>query len=172
MKFALTLAISAILAFAIACGGDDDGTEGEAVDVTPVGTKEATPEPAPVDPGNGVPEPVEPELDEELTEIARGDLEAVIDPGGSYEIDPEGIAADSGALDPCANFQFDFSWQITDPYPPDGTALSWKFANDTSEFEIASGPSGNQSVGCGLLRAENGGAAPITVAIKYAIASR
>lgn len=168
----MSLAAAVTLALILACGGDDDDGGGEVVDVTPVGTKDATPEPVPVDPETGIPEPVEPELDEELTEIARGELEAVIDPGGSYEIDPEALAADAGASDPCANFQFDFSWQITDPYPPEGTALVWKFANDTSEFEVASGPAGNQSVGCGLLRAENGAAATITVAIKYAMASR
>jgi hypothetical protein len=169
VKFAgLFLALA--LSLSAACSGDDDG--GASVDVTPVGTKEATPTPGPIASGAGAPEPVDPQLDEELTEVARGELEATIDPGGSYEINPETLAEDAGVTDACDNFQFDFSWQISDPYPSDGGSLSWQFDNSSQQFEVASGSAGNQSVGCGLLRAENRGERAIFVAIKYAIGVR
>jgi len=168
LKVLLALCTAAILiAFGAACS--DDGGPEEAVEVTPVGTKEATPVPEAVNPGEA-PAPVEPEVDEELSEVVRGELEAVIEPGLPYEIDPETLAAEAGVTDACDNFQFDFSWQISDPYPPDGTALFWQFENDSAVFDVASGPSGNQSVGCGLLRGENRGPSTIVVAIKYAIA--
>ena len=169
MKYAGLFLVLALSLFA-ACSGDDDG--GASVDVTPVGTKDATPTPGPIASGAGAPKPVDPQLDEELTEVARDELEAAIDPGGSYEINPEALAEDAGVTDACDNFQFDFSWQVTDPYPPDGVSLSWQFDNDSEQFEVASGPAGNQSVGCGLLRAENRGEQTTVLAIKYAIGAR
>jgi hypothetical protein len=155
--------------FVVACG-DDDEAEEDITDITPVGTKDATPTPAATDSGaGGPPAPAEPSLDEELTEISRGDLEATIGPGGSYAIDPEALAAEAGAEDVCSNFQFDFSWQVTEPYPPDGTALSWKYEGGSGQVQVASGPAGNQAVGCGLISAVNEGPGPITVAVKYAM---
>jgi hypothetical protein len=165
-------AIAAVLILLIlaACGGDDDDGTGDAADVTPVGTKEATPVSAtPADGNTTAPPPAEPELDEELSEVTRGQLQAVIDPGGVYEVDPESIALNAGATDPCANFQFDFSWQISDPYPADGTALVWLFDSQGGQVEVASGPAGNQAVGCGLLTARNDGAEAVVVDIKYAV---
>ncbi len=82
MRFASAVLVAvAVVGSTIACGGDDGPAE--SVDVTPVGTKDATPTPAAIDPGGGAPPPVEPELDEELTEVTRGDLEAAIEPGAS-----------------------------------------------------------------------------------------
>ena len=168
-RAALALVSALLLALIVACGGDDSGNQ-QVTDITPVGTKDSTPTPVPSDAGpGGAPAPVTPELDEELTEITTGDLQVTIEPGGSYDIDPEAIAAEAGASDVCANFQFDFSWQITDPYPADGTSLSWEFEGERGSFEVAKGPAGNQAVGCGLLSAENQGGVAITVAMKYAI---
>jgi hypothetical protein len=152
----------------LACSGDDGPQD--SVDVTPVGTKDATPTPDTADPSAGAPAPVEPELDEELTEVTRGTLEATIAPGTSYAIEPESIAADAGTLDACDdNFQFDFSWQISEPYPPDDTALAWVRQGESGAFDVAAGPAGNQAVGCGTLTAENRGPSSIVVAVKYAI---
>lgn len=170
------LLLAAVSATAIlvlgACGDDDDAADDDGGTViTPVGTKDATATPADTGAGNGAPpSPVEPQLDEALTLTGRGGLEATIEPGGRYEIDPLAIAEGSGNnVPPCANFQFDFSWQVIDPYPPDGVALSWLLNRMDGEIEVANGPSGNQAIGCGLLTAVNNGAAVITVRIEYAI---
>jgi hypothetical protein len=159
-----------ICALLFSCSSDDDGPEGTLGAVTPVGTKdpEATTA-APVDPGGGPPPPAEPELDEQLTEVTRGELSADIEPGGQYPLDPLVIAQGAGQAPDCNNLQFDFSWQVVDPYPPDGVALSWQFTRAEGTVEVASRPAGNQAVGCGTLAATNEGSAPISVAIKYAI---
>ncbi len=168
----VTLAAALLPALVLACGGDD-GDGGQLTGITPVGTKESTPTPGPSSGGPAVaPDPVTPELDEELTAITTGDLQATIGPGGTYEIDPEALAAAAGASDVCENFQFDFSWQIVDPYPVTGVALTWLFDSEQGSVEVASGPAGNQAVGCGSLTARNGGAAPLSVAVKYAIGAR
>lgn len=171
MKTLVALLIVATVGFA-ACGGDDD--DGGSVNITPAGTKDAsiTPTPAGTDDGNGgggPPAPPDPQIKEELTETARGELEAVIEPGGSYEIDTEALAIESGNAAPCDNFQFGFAWQVTDPYPPDGVSLSWQIEREGSLIEVASRADGQQALGCTGLVATNDGGSTITVAIKYAI---
>jgi hypothetical protein len=158
------------ISFGVACGGDDDNDPQETLgDVTPVGTKEATPTPLQGGGNGGPPAPVEPELDEQLVEVTRGDREALIEPGEAYSLDPIAVAADAGQSPSCDNLQFDFSWQVTDPYPPDGVTLAWTLERDGTAVEVASGPAGNQAIGCGTISAENRGAAAITVAMKYLI---
>jgi hypothetical protein len=163
---ALALRAGAIIlaALTVACGGDDDNATPAAG--TPVGTKQQTAAPTETEPGNGggatAPDPVDPVLDEQLTEVARDTLTATIDPGGTYDIDPEALAAAS-----CDNFQFDFSWQVADPYPPDGVALQWVLVRNG--VVLSSAPNGEQAVGCDAVQAVNNGSTVITVALKYAI---
>ncbi len=171
MKWLALAGVSAALALAVACGGDDD--EATPTDtpggLTPVGTKDATPTPLASD-GAGPPSPVDPTLDEELTEITSGSLLEAIPPGTVIQLDPLGIAVvAAGRTPPCDNFAFDFTWQVQDPFPPDGVDLVWQFIRDGEAIEVAVGPSGEQAIGCGLLEAENRGAEPITVAIRYRI---
>ena len=168
MRWALALTAALPLAFA-ACGDDDDGADPTFGGVTPVGTKDTTPTPVSDGGDGGPPPPAEPELDEELTEITRGEQTASIEPGIVHEIDPQALSLEAGVEPNCENFQFDFSWQVTEPYPPDGVMLAWRFEREEGAVDVASGPAGNQAVGCGLLSAENRGAGAITVAIKYAI---
>jgi hypothetical protein len=166
----LLFAVAAVVTLGLlaACGGDDDETTDGLGSITPIGTKDTTPTPPPAN-GNGAPAPVEPELDEQLAEITRGDLEATIEPGGAYDLDPETLVLGAGSSASCDNLQFDFSWQITDPYPPEGAGLAWQIQRDSGPVTVASGPAGNQAVGCGLLQATNTGSVPFTVAIKYLI---
>jgi hypothetical protein len=168
----LLLVLACLLSAAVlACGGGDDAPDQTLGAVTPVGTKDTTPTPPPDagDGSGGPPVPVDPELDEELTLVTEGELDAVIDAGGSYDIDPTALASEAGAEPDCANLQFDFSWQVTDPYPPDGVALVWQLDREGNLVQVASGAAGNQAVPCGALNAVNQGAGPITVAIKYLI---
>lgn len=162
------LAASIILA---GCGGGDSRATPDAA--TPAGTKELTATPAATEPqadGNATaPAPADPQLDEQLTEFARSDLQIQVPAAGTYSIDPQTLAANAGDVPSCDNFQFDFTWQVTDPYPPDGVSLEWAIQRDTGNITLSRDPSGEQSVGCDSIQAENKGSSPITVAIKYAI---
>ncbi len=155
------------LAMAAACGGDDDATTPtDAADgLTPVGTKEATPTPLATDDA-GPPAPADPTLDEALAEIASGNFDEAIAAGGSWSIDTAAFAEDESL---CANFAFDYTWQVQEPFPPDGVDLIWQFTREAGTVEVANGPAGEQSVGCGVLEALNRGAGSISVAIRYRV---
>jgi hypothetical protein len=170
----LLLALAALLGVALfaACGGDDDDGDAEPTGLfTPAGTKDATETPAPVDGNGGVaPEPADPQLDEQLQEVTAGELDATIQPGERYQIDPLAITeAAVGSSPACANFAFDFTWQVQDPFPPEGVQLVWEFTRMGGTVEVANGPAGEQSIGCGLLEAVNRGPAAITVAVRYRV---
>ena len=167
MKWVGLAGVSAALALAAACGGDDDETTPTDTPgvLTPVGTKDATPTPLATG-GVVPPTPADPTLDEELREITSGSFDETIAAGDSWSIDTETFAED-GSL--CTNFAFDYTWQVQDPFPPDGVDLIWQFTRAAGTVEVASGPGGEQSVGCGLLEALNHGAGPITVAIRYRV---
>lgn len=162
MKSLVPAVAFTLLALAAACGGDDEQTAtGTPGGLTPVGTKDATPTSSA---GVAVaPTPLDPTLDEELTEIDAGSFDETIAPGGSWSINTAAVAL--GA--PCTNFALDFTWQVQDPYPPDGVELAWQFTREAGTVEVASGPAGEQSVGCGLLELINRGEGDVTVAILY-----
>lgn len=154
------------LALTIACGGDDKPS----ATVGPIGTKSGAPtasaEATPVD-GGDIPDPAEPSLDEALTLITSGDVTANIAPGETYPFDPQAIAQDAGSTASCDNFQFDLTWQVQDPYPPDGVVLQWQIERNGAPVKVAEGPSGEQSVGCDAVEAKNNGPDAIAVAVKY-----
>ncbi|HEY5638802.1 MAG TPA: hypothetical protein VIW01_01985 [Dehalococcoidia bacterium] len=170
MKWLFLAGVSAALTLAAACGGDGDTTPTLTPGgLTPVGTKDATPTPLASD-ESGPPAPADPTLDEELTQITSGSLLEAIAPGTVIQFDPLGIAGeDTGRTPPCDNFAFDFTWQVQDPYPPAGVNLVWQFIRDGDAIEVAAGPAGEQTIGCGLLEAENRGSMLVTVAIRYRI---
>ena len=171
MKWFVLTGVFAALALVAACGGDDDETTPTETPggLTPVGTKDATPTPASTD-DSGPPAPADPTLDEELTEITSGSFLEAIGPGAVIQIDPLAIAAaDTGSTPSCDNFAFDFTWQVQDPFPPAGVDLIWQFIRDGDVIEVAAGPAGEQTIGCGILEVLNRGAGPIMVAIRYRI---
>jgi hypothetical protein len=165
------IALLGTLFLTAACGGDDDESEPTGA-ITPVGTKAETPTPAPDGGGGGPPAPPSPQLDEELTEIAANLIVAVVEPGSDYAIDTIATAAaDSGdaslSCDTSPNFAFGFTWQVQDPYPPDGVQLSWQLSRPDGAIDIANSTSGEQTVGCETLTAVNDGDTTLTVAVKY-----
>jgi hypothetical protein len=150
-----------------ACGGGDSAPT---IAVSPVGTKATTPTPTPEDTGSqtsDVPTPAEPTLDEALVEFASGDHTAVLEPGGVDHIDPRTLVP--GTPPACTNFEFDFSWQVVDPYPPDGVDLLWQIDRGSDQVMISTDTSGEQSVGCDDVQVVNNGTSPVSVAIKYKI---
>jgi len=167
VKWFVLVGVFAAFTLAAACGGDDDETAPTATvgGLTPVGTKDATPTRQATG-GAVAPTPADPTLDEELTEITSGGSDEMIAAGGSWSIDTEMFSEDASL---CTNFAFDFTWQVQDPFPPDGVDLIWQFTRAAGTVEVANGPAGEQSVGCGVLAALNRGAAPVTVAIRYRV---
>jgi hypothetical protein len=167
VKWFVLSGVLAALALAAACGGDDGATTptDTAGALTPVGTKDATPTPLATNDA-GPPAPGDPTLDEQLAEIASGSFDETIAAGESWSIDTAAFAEDESL---CANFSFDYTWQVQDPFPPDGVDLIWQFTRAAGTVEVASGPAGEQSVGCGVLEALNRGAGSITVAIRYRV---
>ncbi|MCH7484915.1 MAG: hypothetical protein IIA90_07185, partial [Chloroflexi bacterium] len=124
MKWVVLAGVSAALALAAACGGGDDETTPTDTPgaLPPVGTKAATPTPSSID-GSGPPAPADPTLDEELTEITSGSFDETIAGGDSWSIDTAAFAEDASL---CTNFAFDYTWQVQDPFPPDGVDLIWQ----------------------------------------------
>lgn len=172
MRFALTLVLATGCLALAACGGDDSGPSETLGNITPIGTKQPTERASGDGSSSGAPSPVKPQLDEQLTLFLDGQIFADILPGEAYDVDPVALSEQVGAPPSCDNFQFDFSWQVTDPYPTDGVVLTWQLERDSGPVDIASGPAGNQAVGCGVLHMINGGDAPITVAVRYLIGGR
>jgi hypothetical protein len=172
MKWLALLIVALALALAAACGDDGGGASPTASGgMTPAGTKDETPTAAATN-GGEAPDPTEPTLDEQLTEITSGDMEQTIDPGAGWELVPADITeTDTGEAPVCTNFAFDFTWQVQDPFPPDSVDLRWQLTRDESTVEVSSGPDGEQTVGCGLLTGENHSAFPITVALRYRVGS-
>jgi hypothetical protein len=170
MRLTALLALVLVLSLAAACGDDDDSTPtGSPDNLTPAGTKDETPTP-PSGNGGVAPDPSDPVLDEQLTELTAGDLEQTIQPGESWELDVVAITQEATDEEPvCTNFAFDFTWQVQDPYPPDGVDLRWNLTREASTIEVSSGPAGEQTVGCGLLEGTNAGSAPFTVALRYRV---
>jgi len=168
----LTWLVPLLAALSFACGGDDDGNGDAPVgSITPIGTKADTPTPteapASAEPG-AAPTPAEPIIDEDLRRIGGGELTEAIAAGATYSFDPLGFPLDPGEeTPPCASFGFTFTWQVIDPYPPDSVDLAWQLSRMGGPIVIASGPSGETTVGCGLVEAANRGQAPITVAVRY-----
>jgi hypothetical protein len=170
VKWPASAAVALVLLTAACGGGDDDA--GPTDVFTPAGTKEETPTPAPADGSNGgvAPAPSDPQLDEQLTEITAGELEAVVDPGSRYTIDGLQITQDAvGEAPPCANFAFDFTWQVQEPFPPDNVQIAWTFERMGGTVEIGQGPAGEQQVGCGVLYLDNNGSETVRVAIRYRV---
>ena len=170
MRWTALIALLLVLAFAGACGDDDDSTPtGSPDNLTPAGTKDETPTPASGD-GGEAPDPADPTLDEQLTELTSGELEQTVQPGESWELDVVAITEEAIDEEPvCTNFAFEFTWQVQDPYPPDGVDLRWNLTRESSTIEVSSGPAGEQTVGCGMLGGMNAGSAPFTVALRYRV---
>ena len=183
----ISLAATALLAVA-ACGGDDDddngGVDGNgtaspapsgslspsatgggvSASASPNGTEPAgeTPRPA-----SSAPTPVKPALDAGVQQVGEGTISFVLVPNGQFSIDGLGLIQPGTEPPPCAAFVFAFSWQITDPYPPGDSQVTWQIIAQDSRDDVASGAAGTASVGCGQLIASNNGPDQIGVSVHY-----
>jgi len=170
------IAAVAVVALAVAaCGGDDagsQGVDGSATPISPAGTKAATAAPGSPSAEPVAPTPPPPTLKAELEKFGEGQLTAAVAAGGAYQLDPAPlIEAHDGSAPSCSSgsVSFAFTWQVSDPYPPDNVSLTWQLSRAGRSVKVAEGPFGDIIVPCGLLEAVNQGPAHITVDIRYAI---
>ena len=170
----MALAAAFVLLIVAACGGGDDSASSSpalngptfAANQTKAATRTAVPSTA----GGTAPPVASPELDPIVKKLGEGALEITIAPGESYGFDPLGLPVDPGKQPPpCAAFVFAFTWQVTDPYPADNVDLRWRLNRMGGAVEIARGPSGDQTVGCGVVEAFNSSDASVSLSVRYLI---
>ena len=150
----LTLALALTLGVLLsACDGDDGKvTPSPAATVRPgAGTAIASPTPTPEPP-----HAAELEFGPDIKELYRDDTEIPIAAGASYGFDNLALAGKRGVqAPPCPAFAFLLSWQVRQPYPPEGVDLNIETLSMDNPTEIASGASGNVSVGCAYVQIVN-----------------
>ncbi len=167
-------ALVAVAMLAAGCGGgSDSGSAGlSATPISPAGTKAATAAPGSPSAAPLAPTPPPPTLKAELDKFGEGQLTIDIAAGGAYELDPAPLIVGSDGDAPSCNsgnVSVAFTWQVSDPYPPDNATVSWQLSRTGRFIKVAEGSFGDIVVPCGLLEAANQGDADITVQIRYAI---
>ena len=178
LTLALALAVGALLA---ACDGDGAkpaarGTPRATATATaePAGALSPTPRlavgPSPAGGAQAAPGAPAPTVPDNVDVLALGEMSLNIGPGDSYQFDPLQLAQEQDVdVPPCAAFLFLFGWQVQQPYPPEGVRLRFDLTRMGSTDEVASGPVGEASIGCGAIDVVNESAVQITVEVRYGI---
>jgi hypothetical protein len=181
--------VAALLA--TGCGGGDgeadatptstatmSATATEAMATTTATTPADTPSPVPAATETPAPTPTtaEPphaapiEVDPGINNLGEGIIQPVVTPGGVFNLDPINAALGLGITPPpCAGLVFYLTWQVRDPYPPDGVDLELYWTRMGGTELIGAGPSGQASHGCGEIQVRNNSAFEVAVEIRYAI---
>jgi hypothetical protein len=182
-----TFFIGAAALFVVACGGGD----GEA-DTTPTPTSTisatvtqgaatatvempstipaATETPAPTPTTEEPPHAGPIEVDPGISSLGEADIQQVVSPGGVLNLDPINLAQDMGvAPPPCAGLVFYLTWQVRDPYPPEGVNIELYWTQMGATELLGTGPSGQASRGCGEIQVRNNSGFEVAVEIRYAI---
>lgn len=185
----LSMLLSLAALLIVGCGGGDgevDATPtstsaGTATATEAMATATATPEtPAPVPVATETPAPTptpeEPphagpiETDPGIDSLGEGVVQPVVPDGGVFNMDPVNAAEDLGiAPPPCAALVFYLTWQVRDPYPPDGVDLELYSTRMGGTELVGTGPSGEASRGCGEIQVRNSSGFEVAVEIRYAI---
>jgi hypothetical protein len=110
------------------------------------------------------------EVDPGVNNLGEGVIQPVVAAGGVFNLDPVDAALDLGiAPPPCAGFVFYLTWQVCDPYPPEGVDIELYWTRMGGTELIGAGPSGQASRGCGEIQVRNNSAFEVAVEIRYAI---
>jgi len=168
-----------VLTFA-ACGDDDDDRDRSATPTTSgsatgdaespgsspddTGAPDATETPEPT---TAAPTPIAPTLAAGVRKIGEGTINFVLAANGLFGIDGLALIQPGTETPPCAAVVFSFDWQITEPYPPGGNTVQCRITSQDITEDVAAGPDGAATVGCGQLTAVNPGSAQISVAVHY-----
>ena len=158
----LTLALA--LTLGVLLSACDGGGPKPAATVSPgAGAAIASPTPTPEPP-----HAAELEFGSDIKELYRDDTEIPIGAGASYGFDNLALAGKRGVqAPPCAAFVFLLSWQVRQPYPSDEVDLRIKTLSMDIPTEIASGASGNVSVGCTYVQIVNDSDVDVAVDMRY-----
>jgi len=163
MRYLLTLAL-ALAALLTACDGDGGKvTSSPSATVSPgpgsAGSPTPTPEP---------PHAAELEFETGVKELYQDDTEIPIAAGATYGFDNLALAGKRGVeAPPCPAFAFLLSWQVRQPYPPDGVDLRVETLSLDIPTEMGSGTSGNVSVGCTYVQIVNDSDVDVSVEMRY-----
>jgi len=172
--------IIAVLALSGGCGGDGEETaespsasptefasETPRDTETPASTSTAAPEatatPEPPHAAAIVVETGQTILDEKAFEVTLA-------PGESRAFDARDFSAELGvSITSCLDMSFYLSWQVRQPYPPDGVDLEFYEALRGARLLIVEGVSGQFTRGaCVAFEAVNNSAVEVAVELRYA----
>jgi hypothetical protein len=157
------LILPALAALAVACnGGGSDATVEPGAEVSPTAGVVTSPA------AGEAPAAPAPEVDPSLEVLDTGELNLHIGAGQKYGFEPLELAGLEPP--PCAAFVFLLGWQVQDPYPPEGVALTIASTRMGSSETIDEETSGTASLGCGYVEVSNRSAFTISVQVRYAIA--
>jgi hypothetical protein len=70
---------------------------------------------------------------------------------------------------PCAALVFYLSWQVRNPYPPNGIDVEVYWMRQGGKDLLGEGPSGHASGGCGEFQVVNTSDVWVTVEVRYVI---
>ena len=132
-----------------------------------------TPESSPTTaPTQSVPTAADPTLPTKATVLGRGTLQLVIPSKEPSQVNPVEVAANDRIDAPaCAGFLFSTSWLVTSPASAGDAGLTVAALNQGSRAPLGNGSSGKATTGCDVLEFANGSDGPVTVELRYIVAS-
>ena len=110
------------------------------------------------------------ELNPGVTSLGEDVLLPTLQAGGVLNLDPIDLAGELGITPPpCAALVLYLSWQVRQPYPPEGVDIELYWTRMGGTELIGEGTSGQTSRGCGAIQVVNNSDIEVTVEIRYAI---
>lgn len=104
--------------------------------------------------------------------LGEGTVEPPLAPGEVVSLDAREVAVELGvSITSCLDTSFYLSWQVRDPYPPEGVDLEFYRLLRGSRELRAEGASGELTDGaCAAMEMVNNSAFAIKVQLRYALA--
>ncbi len=173
---ALAVALLVTLAACKSGGGGTTPTPSPAASPSPspAATPAATPTPSPTpEPTPEAPHAAPIVVGEGEAVRGEGELGLTLGPGESRAFDARDLGNAIGvAVGPCTEFIFYLSWQVRDPFPPDGVDFEVYESLRGARPLVAEGTSGQASLGgCAAFEVVNNSAVEITVELRYLFGS-
>ncbi len=124
-------------------------------------------------PPAGHPTALPPPLDAGVRSLGNGVVTLALDPGGTRDLDPIALATSIGVSPPpCADFVLAFTWQIQVPERAENLNVTFTGTRQGGTFEVTPPAAhGSASVGCVLLHVTDANATPITVQVRFTVAT-
>lgn len=173
--------VAALALFTGCGGGGEEAAESpsasatEAASETPADTETPTPADSATPGTTATPEPPHAAaivVESGQTVLGEATIDLTLAPGETRAFDARDYSADLGvSITSCLDTSFYVSWQVRQPYPPDGVDLEFYESLRGARLLIAEGESGQFSRGaCVAFEAVNNSAVEIAVELRYAFA--